>query len=332
MTARGGIIVYEKEKTINSTTLLARSSKDEQIYVLKETNVSDMELYRKLGSAKSKYISHFFGFTTLDEKIYAVLEYVEGVSLEEYIRSNGVLSDEITAKFAAELADALFCIHVLGIIHRDVNPKNIVVTTDGDVKIIDFGIMRFERENQNTDTQFLGTPQFAAPEQYGFKQTSNRTDIYSLGVVINYMLTGEIPNEKLAAGDFRHIILKCTEMDAEKRYKSARQLKRAVNCRNMVQMESNAGRTAAAVVLILYYIAALCFTVVFSLSSDSFLEGVKWFFASIFALWLPLPILFNFKKYLDKLKFTRKWSKSAITVLKIFLAVLSVFIGMLLIQ
>lgn len=97
--------------------------------------------------------------------------------------------------------------HKYSITHRDITPSNIIIGFDGVVKIIDFGISRLHKENAKHDTQVLGTEGYAAPEQFGFKQSDCKTDIYALGVLLNYMLTGHIPSEVMYRdGDVADII------------------------------------------------------------------------------------------------------------------------------
>ncbi|MGN1118097.1 MAG: hypothetical protein ACI4RU_05745, partial [Acutalibacteraceae bacterium] len=98
-----------------------------------------------------------------------------------------------------------------------------------ELKIIDFGISRVVKKEAGSDTHILGTHGYAAPEQFGFHQTSPKTDIYAAGVVINFMKTGCLPNEKLAEGRFRNIIKKCIEIDENNRYESAQALAKAIS-------------------------------------------------------------------------------------------------------
>lgn len=119
------------------------------------------------------------------------------------------------------------------IIHRDLKPQNIVLTPEGNLFLIDLGTVRAYREGASHDTEFIGTRQTAAPEQYGYRQTDCRTDIYALGVIYLYLLTGsmDLQNEKILSGvpgDCRSIIEKCTRMEPGERYASAVQLQAAV--------------------------------------------------------------------------------------------------------
>ena len=107
------------------------------------------------------------------------------------------------------LIAGLGALHRCSLVHRDINANNILITTDGNVKIIDYGIVRLFDKSKSTDTVILGTPGYAAPEQFGFTQSDSRTDIYALGVLMNVMMTGRLPSEDTARGGISRIIEKC---------------------------------------------------------------------------------------------------------------------------
>ena len=113
-----------------------------------------------------------------------------------------------------QICKGLKCLHKLNIIHRDISQGNIILKDDGTIKIIDFGISRIKKENKSSNTSILGTAGFAALEQFGFRQTDERADIFSIGVLMNLMLTGELPGIKIydKSEGVRRIILKCIEI------------------------------------------------------------------------------------------------------------------------
>ena len=94
------------------------------------------------------------------------------------------------------------------------------------MKLIDFDASRFFKKGQSKDTVIIGTAGYAAPEQLGFAQSDERTDIFALGVLMNVMLTGEHPTNKLYKGKLRKVIEKCIQLDPQKRYKNVEELKK----------------------------------------------------------------------------------------------------------
>ena len=127
-----------------------------------------------------------------------------------------------------ELCQALTILHSNEIIHRDIKPENIIVTQEGDVKLIDFDISRIGNNNAKKDTVILGTTGFAAPEQYGIAQTDERSDIYSIGILINVMLTGDHPSKKMCKGKWQKIVNKCTKINPDERYQSVKELMKLI--------------------------------------------------------------------------------------------------------
>ena len=119
------------------------------------------------------------------------------------------------------------------VIHRDIKPENIILTPKGEPGLIDFGIARTYKEGQGSDTMFMGTRNTAPPEQYGYAQTNQRADIYSLGMTLRWMLTGSYRQEALGQGDYpeglRRCLRKATAFDPQNRYGSAGELGRALS-------------------------------------------------------------------------------------------------------
>jgi len=120
------------------------------------------------------------------------------------------------------------------VIHRDIKPQNVIIKDDGQVVLIDFDIARVYNSSSESDTQFFGTREYAPPEQYGFSQTDARTDIYSFGILLRYMLTGserENPNIHIYT-PLARIIKKCTAFSPKERFTSAGTVKKALLAAN----------------------------------------------------------------------------------------------------
>lgn len=176
---------------------------------------------------------------------YMIMEYVEGRTLHQILRSRrGKPVDErLALSWALQICRAMHFLSVqkpLPIVFRDLKPSNIMIPRDDGVKLIDFGIARFFKQDKSTDTFVYGTPGYAAPEQYGTGQTDVRSDIFSLGATLHHCLTGRNPSENpLDFPDPRRmnpklsrraaaIIAKSLENDREKRFQSALEMKQAI--------------------------------------------------------------------------------------------------------
>ena len=125
---------------------------------------------------------------------YIVMEYIDGITLKEYIDMQGVLDWKETVHLTTQILKALQHAHENGIIHRDIKPHNIMLLQDGTIKVTDFGIARFSSNATRTMTeQAIGSVHYIAPEQARGEATDGKTDIYSVGVMMYEMLTGVLP-------------------------------------------------------------------------------------------------------------------------------------------
>lgn len=159
-----------------------------------------------------------------------VREYVEGMPLDLYAAQNK-LSEEKAVCLVISLCDILSYLHEQAppVIHRDIKPQNLILDKKGRLRLIDFGISRLYDKDANEDTVCYGTKHFAAPEQYGFAQTDNRTDIFSLGVLLGWLLTGESELgsmlQKIKNRRLHRIVKKCTAFAPEKRYANVNKIR-----------------------------------------------------------------------------------------------------------
>lgn len=115
----------------------------------------------------------------------------------------------------------------MGAVHRDIKPENVILR-GSEAVLIDFDASRIFKSENTSDTRVLGTTGYAAPEQYGIAQTDERADIYSLGVLLNIMLTGKHPSKELASGRLGRIVQKCTMVNPKKRYQNVLYLMEAL--------------------------------------------------------------------------------------------------------
>ena len=175
----------------------------------------------------------------LPDCVAVVLDYVPGPTLEQVVAERGRLQQSEAVNLAQQICEAVQELHRLGILHRDLTPANIIVADDG-AHIIDLGIARplTDTANRNRDTTALGTYGFASPEQYGFAPTDVRSDIYSLGRILGFMLTGVYPDDTrytpLLSDDLhvtprlRAIVERATAFEPSARYQNVTQFAQAL--------------------------------------------------------------------------------------------------------
>ena len=125
---------------------------------------------------------------------YIVMEYIDGITLKEYIEQQGMLKWRDCVHFTIQILRALQLAHDRGIVHRDIKPQNVMLLSDGSIKVMDFGIARFSREVESTSNEkTMGSVHYVSPEQAAGARTDERSDIYSVGVMMYEMLTGRKP-------------------------------------------------------------------------------------------------------------------------------------------
>ena len=175
----------------------------------------------------------------LPDCVAVILDYVPGPTLEQVVAERGRLQQNEAVSLAQQICEAVQELHRLGVLHRDLTPANIIVADDG-AHIIDLGIARplTDTANRNRDTTALGTYGFASPEQYGFAPTDVRSDIYSLGRILGFMLTGVYPDDTrytpLLSDDLhvtprlRAIVERATAFEPSARYQNVAQFAQAL--------------------------------------------------------------------------------------------------------
>ncbi len=171
------------------------------VKILKEEYLANEEFRRRFKN-ESKAIavlSHpnivkVFDVSFGDRLQYIVMEYVEGITLKEYIEQQQVINSKEVVHFTTQILRALQHAHDKGIVHRDIKPQNIMLLQNGNIKVTDFGIARFSRSETRTMTESaIGSVHYVSPEQARGDITDEKTDIYSVGVLMYEMLTGELP-------------------------------------------------------------------------------------------------------------------------------------------
>ena len=203
------------------TVSVVRHKKRGTRYVFRRYSGSG-EVYRRLLPVLCPHLPQIMEAAEQDGQTAVLEEYVQGDTLAELLMG-ARLTEREARQVTMQLCQALHVLHSMGAVHRDVKPENVILR-GSDAVLIDFDAARIYKDESESDTQVLGTTGFAAPEQYGIFQSDERADIFSLGVLLNIMLTGKHPSREMAAGKMGRIVRKCTMTAPEQRYQSARAL------------------------------------------------------------------------------------------------------------
>ena len=231
------LTVLDEKKNI----VLVQDRRNSELCVKKTLDIYSRDVYEQLASVRIEGGPAVKECVADDGKLIVVEEYVQGRSLKHVLDEHGLLNEEQAYEIAVQLVDILVRLHQLepAIVHRDIKPSNIIIEKNGHVNLIDFNAARHVNADKNEDTRMLGTVYFAAPEQFGFGQSDERTDIYGLGATINYIMTGDKPGAGIAECRFSDILKKCLMVDAKDRYQSAEELRGVLDMLNYSIVQDN---------------------------------------------------------------------------------------------
>ncbi len=184
-----------------------------------------LKAYDILCGISCKCLPLVYDVIDCDDGQIVLEEYIEGITVA-HVMESGKYRYSGVKKVISGVCDALDILHRNGIVHRDIKPENIMISNSGRVVLIDFNTAR--EEIAIKDTVVMGTVGYAAPEQLGVAECDARTDIYALGVLLNVMVTGKHPSQRLAKGKAGRIVKKCTEINPNDRFENVIQLKNAL--------------------------------------------------------------------------------------------------------
>ena len=199
-----------------------------QLMVRRISPAADYPVLQTLCRIKHRNLMEIYDVKTQDGVCISLCEYINGMTLDMRVEYYQPFDIRSAKDILCQICDGLSQLHINGIVHRDIKPGNVMITDEGTVKIIDYSISRLIKPEQRKDTTVLGTAGYASPEQFGFTQTNGKTDIYACGVLLNYLLTGKLPNEQLHQGPLTTVIQQCIEIDENKRFSSADELKKVL--------------------------------------------------------------------------------------------------------
>lgn len=234
--------VYEcLKESEDSSTFLVKETATGILCVLKwgrnrqaEFLRNEMEIMEKMADRKLSGVPKAYRIFEENGEVYLVREYIEGMSLAQMVLQKGGISEAEICRISRKICQTAeqFQNPDEPMIHRDIKPENIVVTPGGEVVFIDFGTMRSYKKDGSRDTFVVGTRGTAAPEQYGYTQTDQRTDVYAIGQTMLYMVSESYEMNQLSecavSRRMKKIIEKACSFEPDKRYGDAAQLRRAV--------------------------------------------------------------------------------------------------------
>ena len=341
--------LVEKLQTLdyfNDNTRLCVHPDTHKLYVVKQVPPQTAEYYVRIASLDSPNLAKISSVAYRQDGIFIARSYISGDCLSDLVEQGKLFSEDQAARIGCDVCRGLSALHSKGLVHRDINPNNVILTENGTAVIIDYGIVRSFADPKSSDTQIMGTTNYAAPEQFGFQQSDGRTDIYALGVMLNVLMTGKLPSEKSAGGSMRKIIRRCTQMDRSRRYKNVTQLLRALSplCNDRLRHSEKtlfwrvidlipglrSKNPILAVIAAIGYSAMMLVTYGLCLPHRG--TTVWEFFVSlvtaIFFMHIPVALLTNFAYIQDRAPFSQDLPRWAKIVLSLMLSCISVWIAL----
>lgn len=216
------------------STYLVRKKTDGSFALLKIATGKYRDLLRAeydiLNGLHSTLFPRAICYFSDSDTTYFLRAYVAGTPVSDYVEQHGPFAEAEAVRLCAGLCEALQLLHAQTppVIHRDIKPQNVIFTKERTLALIDFDAARRYQSEQKRDTVFLGTQATAAPEQFGYQQTDQRSDIYSTGILLLFLCTGSYELEslpKVQSRGIRRVILTATRFDPRKRYANAQQLR-----------------------------------------------------------------------------------------------------------
>lgn len=334
-------------------TLLAKRTADGSPVIEKILSSSQGLVYERLKGLHHPNVAPVLDVVYHEGQSIVIMEYVGGTTLQGMLKQRGYLNAQEAVEIVVQLLNGLEFLHDLGLVHRDIHPGNVLVSSDNVVKILDLGIARRVREKASQDTSILGTVGFAAPEQYGFAQTDGRTDIYSVGVLLNVLLTGRVPSVVTAQGRLGQIILRCIEIAPEKRYEDVKSLREDLlklkrdawikrpeqSCPDKGSDRVNrlpgfrTGKLWKQLIAVTGYgiMALVTVTMVVDAGMKKGILGVLLeLMAMLMVFWIPYAFFTNIGSWDRRIFPFRKWDKDVMIAVRIIVPILLIYGGMML--
>ncbi|MCD7716787.1 MAG: protein kinase [Lachnospiraceae bacterium] len=215
---------YQPATIINARhgVQLVQHEETGRLFVKKQLKQYNLEVFQMLRAHPVPNTPRIYELVEEDGILTVIEEYLQGQTLQELLEDHGNFSENEAIAIALAIAGIVQNLHHMEppIIHRDIKPANLILSPDHVLKLLNFNTAKFVSNGENRDTVLLGTAGYAAPEQYGFGASCLQTDIFSIGVILNVLLTGSLPQEKLTEGRLSAMIKKCVEVNPRDRYAS----------------------------------------------------------------------------------------------------------------
>lgn len=201
-----------------------------KVYLKKTLKVYNFAVYEQLFKHPVKNIPRIYAMYEHDAQLTIIEEYISGDTLQEVIDLCGRVSEADAISYSIKLCNILISLHsqTPTLIHRDIKPSNVILTEDERVILIDLNAARQCINDKDRDTRLIGTEGYAAPEQFGFGNSSCQTDIYAVGNLIKSLIGLDNNPSMKVSPKLSTVINKCLEMNPKDRYQSASLLKAAL--------------------------------------------------------------------------------------------------------
>ena len=217
------LLKYEEIAHINDRPdiSLVVDEDEEMMFLKKIRRVDDVTLYKYLSDNPISNMPKIIEVYEGERNLVVIEDYIKGKTLSEVLHE-GPIEQKKVIDISIQICEALKELHHLSkpIVHRDIKPSNIIISETGEAYLLDMDVAKWIKPDETEDTKLLGTLYFAAPEQfgYGFSSSSDKSDVYAMGILLNVMITGKIPKEKKADGPVWDVIERCICLEPEQRY------------------------------------------------------------------------------------------------------------------
>ena len=214
---------YEEIETLGhkDNIIAVKKVEEDKIYVKKYLKEYDLSVYQYFLEHPVEFMPKLIALYEGNNNLIVIEEFIEGSTLERILET-GTFDEESAISYIMDLGLILLNLQNMErpIVHRDIKPSNIIITRNQDIYLLDINVAKWYKPDEIEDTKLFASKNYAAPEQfgYGFAASSEKTDVYALGVILNEMITGKLPKEQKAMGPVWDIIEKCISLEPENRY------------------------------------------------------------------------------------------------------------------